>query len=699
MRRRDFLSVPVALALIESPAAEVVLNAADGAVLYSTGNATAWILPPGSTIKPFTLQALLEAKRISTSDRYLCPGQLYVAGRNLTCSHPRGLPPMDVTGAIAYSCNCAVAHFAQRFSPPELTNALQRAGFRARTANPLLQAIGEDGVFVTPLELAQAYRRLSARINAAVLAGLEGAVAFGTAQAAAVPGTTIAGKTGTGLHVAWFAGFAPSRSPHLVVVVAMQGRSGGADAAPIAAELFRKYSGPTYRVRIRGQIIELPVERYVAAVLAGEASVFRQQEALKAMAVTARSYAMHERGRHATEGFDFCNTTHCQRAEPQGINAAMEAAVSATTGQVLRYRGEVAFTPYTMNCGGLSEDAQTVWPDVHAPYLRIHSDPNCQPAMWSRTIPLTDVARAIESGGLTSPQPLERVSVVERTASGRARRVALDGRVRVLLDAGSFRFAIGRALGWDLIRSNWFDIECNDGQITIHGKGEGHGIGLCQQGAEQMAARGQKYRTILAFYYPGASTLEWVRLGGESITLYATDPGRERVVLTEAERLSRTLPWPIGGVEVYIYPTIEDFENSTAEPGWVAAHTQGSRIDLQPLRTLQERNIFSATLHHELLHVAVETRAHPSLPVWFREGIVEWLAGSRGPIGAAIPADSELRQRTDRATAERAYGEARAEVAALVDRYGETTVLGWVSRGLPADVKNSISSKATTNRR
>jgi cell division protein FtsI/penicillin-binding protein 2 len=113
-----------------------------------------------------------------------------------------------------------------------------------------LQALGEDGVLVTPAGLANAYRNLARSAStpemAPILAGLEGAVDFGTAQLAKVPGLAVAGKTGSvlapdGAHIAWFAGFAPSRSPEVVVTVMVQGRSGGGDAAPIAGQILEAY--------------------------------------------------------------------------------------------------------------------------------------------------------------------------------------------------------------------------------------------------------------------------------------------------------------------------------------------------------------------------------------------------------------------------------------------------------------------------
>ena len=212
--------------------------------------------PPGSAVKPFSLLALLESGRLRPDDQYLCPGRLSIAGHSLNCSHPPSLLPMDVSRAIAYSCNCAVAHFAERFRPGELSHSLGRNGLSGSVKGNLtgsagiLQALGEEEVQVTPWEMLGAYRRLANRVGetviAPILAGLEGAVEFGTGQAARLEKIRVAGKTGSvrtsgNGHGAWFAGFAPSRSPEVAVTVFVPGRSGGADAAPIAGKLLRQY--------------------------------------------------------------------------------------------------------------------------------------------------------------------------------------------------------------------------------------------------------------------------------------------------------------------------------------------------------------------------------------------------------------------------------------------------------------------------
>jgi cell division protein FtsI/penicillin-binding protein 2 len=231
------------------------------AFVQNADAARRWVLPPGSTMKPFSLLALMERGKLTDLDEFVCPQKLILKGRKLACSHPVGLPPMNVSRAIAYSCNCALAHWALRFAPGELDAALLRAGFgpplgdvqrKLTGADCQLQAIGAEGVEVTPLQMVQAYRRLALRSAEPsfqpILDGLEGAVEYGTAQRAQLNRIRVAGKTGTtlgnnGAHAGCFAGFAPSRSPEVAVVVLVQGRSGGGDAAPIAGQLLRTYFG------------------------------------------------------------------------------------------------------------------------------------------------------------------------------------------------------------------------------------------------------------------------------------------------------------------------------------------------------------------------------------------------------------------------------------------------------------------------
>jgi stage II sporulation protein D len=160
------------------------------------------------------------------------------------------------------------------------------------------------------------------------------------------------------------------------------------------------------------------------------------------------------------------------------------------------------------------------------------------------------------------------------------------------------------------------------------------------------------------------------------VALFTTHPDRDGAVLAQAEKQLRELAGrtdlgPPRGIEIRLYPDVETFRNATGEPGWVAAHTAGVHIDLQT----------AGALRHELLHVLVEAHAAAGLPVWFREGLVEYLEDpGAARAEAKAPAAADLRQTAD-------SGDAAGAITGLVRRYGESAVLGWLASGLPAGVK------------
>jgi stage II sporulation protein D len=269
----------------------------------------------------------------------------------------------------------------------------------------------------------------------------------------------------------------------------------------------------------------------------------------------------------------------------------------------------------------------------------------------------------------------------------------------VRISASAFRFAISRALGWNTVRSDRYAITGNG--LVLRGSGAGHGVGLCQRGADQMGAEGRSYREILSFYFPGtveglnARGIAWTRMAGEVAALMTTRPEQDRMILASAERQARSAG--VSGIEVRIYPDLDTFRDATGEPGWVAAYTTGKRVHLQPS---MDRTSLDATLRHETLHIMVEEKVRATLPLWFREGLVGWLSGEAHASPAERvslpPSDADLRQRTDAAQARKSYAAAASMVSSLVARYGEATVMGWLTAGLPREVKNASASPAAT---
>ena len=291
----------------------------------------------------------------------------------------------------------------------------------------------------------------------------------------------------------------------------------------------------------------MPMEEYIAGVLAGETGNFKSDEALKAMAVAARTFAVHFGSRHALDGFDFCDTTHCQDLRVAGIDPHLRGIAQATAGEVLWYDGEPAATYYAANCGGTSEDGRFILgnDEARAPFLRQHSDQYCVrngSTQWRSEVPKRELQRALAADGIVVPGTLRSVTVLHRTPSGRVEFLRVTGSGSVTVSALNFRAAIGHNLGWDRLKSNLYDVSDDGTHVMFHGRGSGHGVGLCQIGAEVMGEEGHSYREILAFYYPGtklgvsAQGIPWQQISNEDVELFTTQPEYDRALLSVATR-------------------------------------------------------------------------------------------------------------------------------------------------------------------
>jgi stage II sporulation protein D len=426
--------------------------------------------------------------------------------------------------------------------------------------------------------------------------------------------------------------------------------------------------------------LRLPLEDYVAAVLAGESAGFRSDQSMAAMAVAARTYAVRFQGRHKAEGYDFCDTTHCQDLRITAVTERVRQAAEQTEGELLWFQGSPAATFYAKDCGGSIEAAAMVWPDLKAAYLGQREDPYCTRKGWTSTIRKEELRSALATR-------LDSLRIVERTSSGRALRLQAGG---LTVTASSLRFAVGRSLGWDRLPSDLYEVSDAGDRFVFEGRGFGHGVGLCQVGAARMGEEGRSYRQILELYYPGtklgvaAQGFPWQSLGGERVIVMTTRPQQDQGVVAMADRLARAveersgLRWE-GSVRLRIYPSVAAFRDATGEPGWVAGSTRAGVIRLQP------QGVIEGTIRHELLHVLVESHARAGLPLWFREGAVLFLSGD-GPTNKLkhVPQEAEARM---------AYAAALDRFSRLVGRFGEGTVIGWISSGLPPAAMQALATK------
>ena len=524
----------------------VVIEVATGKVLaaYHLDAAARRVALPGSSIKTFTLLALLEAGKVNGQTALMCKRPLTVGGHKLDCTHPDMKEPFDPATALAYSCNSYFTSVATRLTPAELRNSFLTYGFgspsgfvtneiagsvaRAGTQAELqLQAIGEWGVRVTPLELLRGYQKLAllsqkhdaklelvfcgaggldrlrnGKAGAAELGdeggGQDGNVSGGRRQLAArlvcrlcargqagnraggVPGKRkrANGCSGSGAGNlrgvcgrprCWRLARGRPMRRFAVALAALLLLCIGGDAQPqrnsaaksggtaggypgivrvrlwylhppqdlkLKAEAgqakFRKCASCAEdmltsltlralysRIQIEGDktsmadvhisgmyelitsnapglkadfpvdvhansgrllvTASMPMDEYIAGVLAGETGNFKSDEALKAMAVTARTYALHFGSRHALDGFDFCDSTHCQNLRMAEVTPRLRKIVESTAGEVLWYDAEPAATYYHANCGGMTEDGHYILgnDEQRSPYLKQHSDTYC----------------------------------------------------------------------------------------------------------------------------------------------------------------------------------------------------------------------------------------------------------------------------------------------------------------------------------
>src|SRR5262249_47272281 len=212
---------------------------------------------------------------------------------------------------------------------------------------------------------------------------------------------------------------------------------------------------------------------------------------------------------HAKDGYDFCSTTHCQRFTRAGSyspgSRAAETlwltAVRATEGQVLRdEHNQLVESYFGASCGGETANIGALWGITPPAYLRGVRDEYClngPHAIWSDGIKRDDLLRAIRSDARTDVgNRLDQIIVSKRDETGRAEFVTLEGERRKTVRGWDFKLIVGRVLGWDVLKSSRFEVGRSGSNFIFRGSGFGHGLGLCQEGAHVMAARGSSYQKI-----------------------------------------------------------------------------------------------------------------------------------------------------------------------------------------------------------
>ncbi|MCK9444627.1 MAG: SpoIID/LytB domain-containing protein [Tissierellaceae bacterium] len=306
------------------------------------------------------------------------------------------------------------------------------------------------------------------------------------------------------------------------------------------------------------------LEHYLYGVVPREMSYTSPFEALKAQAVASRSYSMSNVNKHQGEGYNLCDTTHCQvyggyEFERQETNLAVEE----TRGIYIYYDNEIIEAFYHSSSSGYTEDSSNVWGGT-IPYLTSVKDiySLASPySNWKISISLSELnAKLVQNGVYIGD--LKGVEIIETNSTGKVNKVKLTGSLgEEILSDSNFRNILGNTT----LKSNWFNIvsggtnsaekkayvldgssilprhidianafiidgtqykKANRGtvnraigkdrsenigtlyqsemtDIVIEGRGYGHGVGMSQFGAMRMAEEGFSFEEILKFYYTG----------------------------------------------------------------------------------------------------------------------------------------------------------------------------------------------------
>lgn len=265
------------------------------------------------------------------------------------------------------------------------------------------------------------------------------------------------------------------------------------------------YSGKIYIIPAQNafHLVEhAPLETYLYGVLPYEMSYTWPLEALKAQAVAARTYTLKTLEGVKNQNFDVYSDVRSQMYKGGGKQYdSVKKAVDQTRGQVLTYEDKLFFTYYHANCGGATDDVRS-W-NFGAKSIKPLSGASCKydshskSYKWAMNVARHKVESYAKSVGLTGA--LKSIKISRKTDTGRATNLIIKtAKGSKTVPCGRFRLATG-------IRSckiTKLDVRKND--VRFEGKGYGHGIGMCQDGANGMAKDGKNYRKILKNYYPGA---------------------------------------------------------------------------------------------------------------------------------------------------------------------------------------------------
>ncbi|MEI8226605.1 MAG: SpoIID/LytB domain-containing protein, partial [Bacteroidota bacterium] len=236
------------------------------------------------------------------------------------------------------------------------------------------------------------------------------------------------------------------------------------------------------------------IEKYVAGVVMAEGGNGKNKEYFKTQAVIARTYMCKYFNKHLSDRYNVCDNTHCQAFNGLSSDELINSAAMETKGLVLLNRDStLIMSAFHSNCGGETASSEDVWL-AGQPYLKKVVDPYCLASRntgWEKHISIIEWTKYLKNSGYNG-----------RTDDNSAFNFLQESRLTDYR-TGSFTMPLMKIRNDMNLRSTFFSVVGEGDSILLKGRGYGHGVGLCQEGAMEMASRGFNYQEIIEFYYSG----------------------------------------------------------------------------------------------------------------------------------------------------------------------------------------------------
>ena len=268
----------------------------------------------------------------------------------------------------------------------------------------------------------------------------------------------------------------------------------------------RSYEGD-FDIEIRKEALNLinnlDMETYLEGVVESEGGTGQKINYYKAQAVISRTYAMKNWKKHKENGYNLCDRVHCQAyLHHRSATVNIDSAVHQTRGIIMvDQAGELFPTFFHANCGGQTSEPQYIW-NEEIPNLCSFKDTFCirtQQAKWEKRIPKDQWIKYLVEKYHFPIEDSSSFNLLQNFVQEQRAAFYLHPVYGIPLRDLREQFKL---------KSTFFNAKIIGDEVVLNGRGFGHGVGLCQEGAMNMAKKGYTYDQILGFYYPGMKLID-----------------------------------------------------------------------------------------------------------------------------------------------------------------------------------------------